>query len=259
VSRLLLVHWNEAEADERAAGLRRAGHQVECHWRKDDGPGLSKVRKAPPDAILIDLSRLPAHGRTLGMYFRQTLGTRNVPLLFVEGDPEKSARVREMLPDATFCTWRNVRGAVTRALRGKVTDLVVPRSTSGYSGTPLPKKLGLREGESVALVSAPKDFRETLGALPEGVQLRDGVRTSRVVILFARRKAELARRFPPAARSVEPGGRLWIAWPKRGSPLAADLDQAEVRAVAIAAGWVDFKVCAVDADWSGLAFSRRKS
>jgi hypothetical protein len=73
-----------------------------------------------------------------------------------------------------------------------------------------------------------------------------------------RSAADLSRRFGPASKAVAPGGRLWICWPKKTSSLAGDLGGNEVRAFGLAAGWVDFKIAALDADWSGLCFSRRK-
>ncbi|MCA9752453.1 MAG: DUF3052 domain-containing protein [Gemmatimonadetes bacterium] len=130
---------------------------------------------------------------------------------------------------------------------------------AGYSGTPLPRKLGLKEGSRVVLLDAPAGF--SLGELPAGVKprTRAGVRTADVAVLFLRRRADLARRFDAAARTVDEGGRLWLAWPKKTSSLAGDLGQADVRQHGMDAGWVDFKVAAIDADWSGLAFARREA
>jgi hypothetical protein len=88
--------------------------------------------------------------------------------------------------------------------------------------------------------------------------LRRGARAEAdIVLLFARTRATLARGFPTGTGAVVDGGRLWIVWPKQTSPLAGDLTQAEVRSHGLARGWVDFKICAVDADWSGLCFARR--
>jgi CheY-like chemotaxis protein len=258
MGRVLLVHWNEAEAIERAAPLRRAGHDVALHWSQDS-TGLRGVRGDPPDCVVIDLARLPSQGRAVGTWLRQTKATRHVPLVFVEGDADKSARVRAALPDATYTPRRTLRGAVTRALRARSrAPVVVPGTMEGYSGTPLAAKLGIRSGRSVALLGAPRGFEATLGTLPEGASLRRGAsRAADVVLLFARTRAALAKGFAPATRVVTEGGRLWIVWPKRTSSLAGDLTQADVRAFGLARGWVDFKICAVDSDWSGLCFSRR--
>jgi hypothetical protein len=127
-----------------------------------------------------------------------------------------------------------------------------------YAGTPLPRKLGIRAGATVALLGAPPGFERTLGPLPGGASLRrDARRPAAVVLLFAASSAALARRFPTVARAVADGGRLWIAWPKRASGAATDLTQAGVRAFGLERGFVDYKISAIDATWSGLCFARR--
>ena len=260
MANLLLIHWNEAEAEERAERLRAAGHRVSVHWRQQ-GEGLRELLAKPLDGIVIDLARLPSHGRAIAMYLRQTKASRTLPLVFVEGDPQKTERVRSMLPDAEFASWRGIRGAIGRALRERNEAPIVPRSTSGaYSGTPLAKKLGVKADSTVALIDEPRDFERTLGELPAGVELRRGARgAAPITLLFAGTRAALSKRLAAAERAVADGGKLWIAWPKQTSPLARDLSQDDVRALALRRGWVDYKVCAVDADWSGLCFARRRS
>jgi CheY-like chemotaxis protein len=259
LSRLLLVHWNAAEAAERARRLSAAGHRVDC-FSGADATSLRAIRLDPPDAILIDLARLPSHGRAVAVSLRQTKATRELPLVFLEGDAQKTARIREVLPDAVFTSWSEVRAALVRALKAPRGAPIVPVSISGYSGTPLPKKLGLRDGESVRLLDAPKGFEKALGTLREGAKVVRGARgRSRVVLWFVATRAKFKSGFARAAKCVAEGGRLWICWPKQSSPLARDLDQNAVREGALARDWVDFKVCAIDADWSGLAFARRKA
>ena len=130
---------------------------------------------------------------------------------------------------------------------------------AGYSGTPLPKKLGIKEGSVVALIGAPTDFERTLGKLPAGVTLTRAPRSKTTLTLwFVTTRAELERNVRTMAPRSE-GSGLWIIWPKLSSALAGDVRENIVRDAALAAGMVDFKVCAVDSTWSGLRFSRRKS
>ncbi|HVJ98368.1 MAG TPA: DUF3052 domain-containing protein, partial [Acidimicrobiia bacterium] len=118
---------------------------------------------------------------------------------------------------------------------------------AGYSGTPLPQKLGIKEGARVALVRAPEGFERALKPLPDGVKLRTQARGANdVVLFFATRLAELERRFDGFARSIEPAGGLWIAWPKKTAGVATDLRENVVRETGLAHGLVDNKVCAVD-------------
>jgi CheY-like chemotaxis protein len=261
VARVVLVHWKPEEAAPRAAALEKAGHRVQLL-----GPqgvhDLRAVGDDPPDAIVIDLGRLPSQGGAVATTLRQRRATREVPLVFVEGDPEKTARVRALLPDALYTTW----GGLARAVR-KATEVrpqarpIVPGTMAGYSGTPLPKKLGIRPGRVVALLGAPGSFeRETLRPLPEGVTVRGDVRKPfNVGLLFARSTAELERRFPSAVKAMGEPAALWILWPKKASGVRSDLDEKAVRAFGLARALVDYKIAAIDATWAGLCFARRKA
>jgi hypothetical protein len=124
---------------------------------------------------------------------------------------------------------------------------------AGYSGTPLPKKLGIKEGSSVAILRPPDGFHNYLGQLPEGVSVRDRARGSLDVILFfVTRRADLERRLQGLQAAMDPAGGLWIAWPKRSSGVHTDITEDVVREVALPRGLVDNKVCAIDDTWSGL-------
>ena len=131
-------------------------------------------------------------------------------------------------------------------------------TTSGYSGTPLPRKLGIRDGARLAIVSPPAGFERVLGKLPAGVQVRHQARGHLdVIVFFVTRRAELSRRFPVFARALVPNGGLWVAWPKKTSGVATDLVFDAVQTVGLDEGLVDNKVCAIDGTWSGLRFVHR--
>jgi hypothetical protein len=132
--------------------------------------------------------------------------------------------------------------------------------TAGYSGTPLPKKLGIKEGTRLTLLKAPKDFDETLGELPAGVIVRHKAsEESDVIVLFETEFSHFKTSFSRAASLMPPtGGMLWVAWPKRASKVETDLDENLIRDFGLDFGLVDTKVCAIDSTWSGLRFSRRR-
>ena len=132
---------------------------------------------------------------------------------------------------------------------------------AGYSGTPLPRKLGIKPGHRVLALGAPDGFAEgTLGELPDGVALRTTARgTADVIVSFHDRRADLARRMPRLRELMEPAAGLWIAWPKRTSGVDTDLTEDLVRELALANRLVDNKVCAIDETWSGLRLVIRKS
>ena len=128
---------------------------------------------------------------------------------------------------------------------------------AGYSGTPLPQKLGIKDGARLGLVRAPDDFTRTLGALPAGVvprKLAAGKGAYDVIVCFTRTMAEVARDIPALKQRLDPAGGLWMAWPKQASGVKTDVSENLVRARGLDAGLVDNKVCAIDDVWSGLRF-----
>lgn len=258
---LVLIHWNEAEAEPRMRQLRDAGFSLTAITSSSNAPAsLKRALQKPADAIIIDLSRLPSHGRDIGLGLRKQKGTRDIPLVFVDGEPDKVSRVKSVLPDAVFTGWQNIGLAIKKAIDDPPTRPVAPNVMAGYSGTPLPKKLGIKPGITVTLLNAPDTFERILGPLPDGVLIKEDLRgKTDLVVLFAERMVDLYQQFPSAERSLNDGGRLWIAWPKQSSGVKTDLTQNAIREFGLAAGWVDFKICAIDETWSGLAFARRKT
>ena len=124
---------------------------------------------------------------------------------------------------------------------------------AGYSGTPLAKKLGIKEGHRLAFPSAPEGFSRLLGELPAGTTVKS--RTAGpldVIVFFTRRRSELERRLPALRRAMDPAAGLWIAWPKRSSGVETDMTEDVVRELGLANRLVDNKVCAIDEVWSGL-------
>ena len=128
---------------------------------------------------------------------------------------------------------------------------------AGYSGTPLARKLGIKEWSRLAVLSSPPGF--SIPDLPGGVELRTSARGVHDVILsFHTSRAELASRLPTLMRALDVDGGLWVSWPKKASGVATDITEDVVREVALPTGLVDVKVCAVDDTWSGLRLCLRK-
>jgi hypothetical protein len=124
---------------------------------------------------------------------------------------------------------------------------------AGYSGTPLFRKLGIKEGHRVAFPSAPDGFEALLGKLPDGVTVKSrAARPLDVIVFFTTRRAELERRLPALRRAMDPAAGLWIAWPKRSSGVETDMTEDAARDLGLANKLVDNKVCAIDETWSGL-------
>jgi len=131
---------------------------------------------------------------------------------------------------------------------------------SGYSGTPLAKKLGIRAHARLYVRAAPDNYRELLAPLPPGVESvrRIDARTD-LIHLFATRSVALARGIKAARRAMRMDAVIWVSWPKKASGVDSDISEDRVRALALPLGLVDVKVCAVDETWSGLKLVLRKS
>lgn len=128
----------------------------------------------------------------------------------------------------------------------------------GYSGTPLSKKLGIKDGARVRLFDVPADVRAELKqSLARCEILSDGKKEVDLMMLFSKSEDELSAKFGQIAKQLAPAGMLWISWPKKSSGVATDLTEDVVREIGLAAGLVDVKVCAVTDVWSGLKFVRR--
>ena len=129
---------------------------------------------------------------------------------------------------------------------------------AGYSGTPLPKKLGIKEGSRVALINAPKDFESELGELPDNVEfIKRPTKSLDIILFFVLTERALAQDFAKLAAKITANGMIWIAWPKKSSGVVTDLSEQRVRELGLNAGLVDVKVCAIDETWSGLKFVYR--
>lgn len=172
--RIQLIHWNAAEARQRADLLSTAGYEVNS--TVPAGPDLlRKLRNSPPTVVAIDLARPPSQGRDVALAIRQSSATRHVPLVFIGGDPKKGRQIRDILPDAVYCEWSRIRSGLRQAIAHPPRNPVVPTSVfAGYAGKALAQKLGIKAHSVVALVGAPRGFKQILGDLPEGTVLSPG-------------------------------------------------------------------------------------
>ncbi len=249
-ARVKLVHWNKEEAEERAKKLGDVAVEIVCDGASA-GSMVRDLRRRPPAAIVVDLSRIPSQGRDLALALRESKATRSIPVVFVGGEREKVERIQKLLPDATYASWRGIRGALKRASSHPPTNPVIRSRMSGYAHKSLAEKLGIRFDSRVAMPGAPKGFEEKLG-VPRARGRRD------LTLWFVASRSKLDKGV--ARMSVHANhGRLWILWPKKSGPAGVDLDPAVVRRAAEGEGLVDFKIASIDETWSGLRFTRRKT
>ncbi len=254
--RVRIVHWKAPQAGPLIEACRACGFEVEYHDLKF--ADLAKmIRAKPPDALVIDLTCLPSHGRDTAIYLRRTKYARSIPLVFVDGEPEKVDNVRQQLPDATFTSRKRLCAGIKQACaKGVPADTVLPPGAmERYGSRTLAQKLGIKEGSTVGVMDAPRDYAAALGALPEGVEIvEDPASAQSVTLWFVRDPREYQaglRRMHAIAHQT----KLWIVW-RKGTGVLTDRS---VREAANDAGLVDYKICAVNAQWSAMAFARRKS
>ena len=158
-----------------------------------------------------------------------------------------------------FPSFRKRHTFVTSSTLPGLAPLINETTMAGYSGTPLPQKLGIKPGASVVVINGPKNYRKLLGKLPKGARLIDRL-TTRLdfVHLFTDRRVELQRELKSLRRRLSDTGTLWVSWPKKSAGLPTDVTEDTIREVALPLGLVDTKVCAVDEIWSGLKLMVRK-
>lgn len=253
-----LIHWNVDEAEDRADRILALGYKVDCS--PFTVQSVRELNNHPPEAIVIDLSRLPSQGRDVAANFGQYESLRTVPIIFVGGDPEKVARIKEIFPDLTFGDWPSIAGLLKKAINNVGTAKRVSTSAfEAYKHVPLVKKLGIAKDQTTRLVNAPADFELGLGTLPKGAVLtRRPLRGPNMTIWFVKSRTQLAERIREMVKAAGQG-RLWIAWPKKTGIVATDLSQTVVRETGLSNGLVDYKICAMNSTWSGLLFTRRQS
>lgn len=258
MARIQLLHWKAKEAGPYIERLKAAGHDV-THCA-EFAPGLMRSwRESPPDAFVIDLSRLPSHGREIAGALRQSRATRQIPIVFCEGAEEKVARLRAELPDATYCGLKTLRSALRRALANPLATPVVPKPMmQRYAGRSVAEKLGIEESSAVALIDAPRDCPKLLGKIPKFIEFSDDCTEKINVILCFVQNAGLLQERLSQLRSCAARAKLWVLWRKGGSTARGEVTEQFVRECGIELGLVDYKICAVNEIWSALAFAQKR-
>jgi hypothetical protein len=259
MSLVRLICWKEDLARERAALLKSARLDVDAS-PLNTSRLIGRIMENPPSAIVIDLDRMPSHGLAVGVVLRRSASARHIPLVFAGGAEEKASRIRDQLPDAVFTSWSAIGPAVRRAVKSAPAEPVKPRPLmERYESSGLVRKLGLKPGMICALIQPLEGFEERIDDLPEGLEFQPKIAANvSLAIWFVRSRAEMEFAADRASLRLPQGASLWIVYPKRSGRYSADFTLTDVRAAALFVGLVDYKVCAVDDDWTGLKFARRK-
>lgn len=251
--RVRVIHWKPAEAGPLLEALRAAGTQPEY-----DGcgsiPELGRaIRANPPDIIVIDLSRLPSHGGGVANWLRTTKALRDIPLLFVNGAEEKIAKLRRLIPDAHCVAMKDIQGALAQARPSASPP--VP-TLSEYKERTTAQKLGLDTGGTIAVIDPPRNYLAALGTLPDNADiLEDPDQICDTTLWFIHHPEAFLAALRPMWRMAGQS-RLWIIW-RKGS--TNGITQNSIRETAREAGLVDYKICSVSNEWSGMLFTRKQA
>jgi CheY-like chemotaxis protein len=256
MSRVRVIHWNAAEAEPLIEACRGAGFDVE-YLEGDGGAVCRAIRANPPDIVVIDLTRLPSHGKEVAVWLRGTKSTRDIPIVFVEGAPLKTAAVRELLPDAAFCEAGTVASAIKRPVR-RAKPVAPPGMMERAREKSAAQKLGITAGSAVACIEPPRDFPELLGELPDSVEFREDA-DAPITLWFVHTREDLLENLR-RMRAMAPRTRLWLLW-RKAANAASDvgLTQNSLREMAREVGLVDYKICSVNERWSAMLFARKKA
>jgi len=254
--RVRLFHWKSKEAEVLVAKLRAAGFEA-VHRAETQSPSVRELKESGAVAVVIDLSRLPSHGKYVGAWVRGAKSTRHIPLVFVGGEAEKVAAIKKQIPDAVYSSIAGVGAALKKAIAQPPRDPVVPRQMMETApGRTAAQKMGIREGSTMGLIDPPADYLKVLGVLPQGVVLEeDSRRVCPLTVWFVHDPGEYEAALP-SRRLLAARSRLWIVWQKgRRDGLNGNF----VREAALAMGLVDYKICSLDGVWTGMVFAVKKA
>ena len=256
--RIRLIHWKPEEASPIAETLKGAGFEVDYDG-KIAPEILRAVRLSPPDAVVIDLSRLPSYGREVAIALRGNKSTRHIPILFLDGAPEKVAIVQQKLPDAAYCERARLVAGLRECIKEGPRSPVVPlQMMERYSSRTTAQKLGIAAGMKVAVIDAPRDYARVIGALPDDVEFDEESWNGCAVTLWFVEEPEAFLSALQKMRRAAAVSKLWVAWPKKAARKDCLLNETMIRETAIGSGLVDYKICSLNETWSGLCFALKK-
>jgi CheY-like chemotaxis protein len=252
-----VIHWKPEEAGELVEACHAAGFEAECN-PSPDGTSVTRLFRARvPDAVVIDLNRLPSHGREVGVWLRQTKKTRHVPIVYVDGEPDKVERIRSMLPDATFTTAARVRAALKSAVRAGVSaPSVPPPAIERFGGRSAAQKIGIKPEMRVGVIDPAADYEALLGALPDGVELIEDPAKPQPLTLWFVHSFDGLMNSLDAMRRLAPRTHLWVVWRKGGN---REVTFYSILTAGSEVGLALSKLCAVNTQWSAVWLVPRRA
>ena len=244
-----VIHWKPEEAAGLLEACRAAGVEAECRPPQ-------QLRQRLPDAVVIDLTRLPSHGREVGAWLRETKKTRHIPIIYVDGEPEKVERIRSVLPGAIFTSRSRLRSALQSALRkGAQNAALPPPAIVRFGGRTAAQKIGIKAGMKVAAMDAVAGYEELLGALPDEVEFFEDPAKPQDLTLWFIHDFDGLMSSLAGMRRLASRTRLWIVWRKGAN---RHVTYNSILKAGGEVGLVLSKLCAVNDTWSAVWLVQRK-
>ncbi len=251
MARVLLVHWKQEEAEPLVERLREWGH--EAAWRgmrQGKEKKVHSARRHGAEIVVFDLARMPVYSKYHAELIRKTKSTAHIPFVFVGGQEEKVARLRALYPDETFTQWNKLR-TVLRKLPSKGGAARKAPEAGAEAPRQLWQKMGLRSGMRVHLHHAPREFFAALGEVPADVEFGEEAQGAQLSAFFV---ADW-QAFGMALQEIVTRAALTPVWVFYRKGI---VKSTELRAALLELFLVDYKICAVNANWAGILVRRRK-
>ena len=254
-----MFHWRTDEGQALAEELTRAGYEVDYPGDQQNG-SFAAFRRGGYHAAVIDLTRLPSHGRYVALEIRARKSTRHIPIVFVDGDKEKLERIRKELPDAVYTSRAKFAGALKKA-KPLANPVATTAMMDSYTARSTAQKMGIKAGSRIAVIAAPPGYAKAIGPIPEGAAFEeDPAEILPITLWFVHDPDEYLSSLPKMRRLAAAKSRLWVLWPKAASKKGAQsgVTQTLIREAALEIGLVDYKICSVDETWSAIVFTVKK-
>ncbi len=223
MSRVRLIHWKAEEAQPLIALLKGAGHKVEY-----DGKFTSPK-------------------------------TRQVPVVFVDGDPDKVAITKRQVTDMFFTTRAKLLSAINSARKQRLANPIAPGRLFSYHTRTAAQKMGIAKDARVGVIDGPRDYERVIGEVAEGVEFVEGAQPGCTVLAWFVQDPDSYLEMLPRMRAWVAKTRLWVLWKKGGTTRTGAVTPLLIREAAKELGMIDYKVCSVDKSWSGIALTIKKA
>ena len=251
---VILLRWKDSEIHGLAARLKNC---TVTNYVPVPGEGMNGLQKyGLPDALVISLDRLPSHGRDIGYAFHKQKATRQVPLVYVGGDEDKIAKIRDLLPEASFTGWDRILATIHEAISNPAVTPPKPVRVV-ISEAPLHQKIGLKADMHIALMNAPAPLEKLVPGLPQGIRIYEQPAADEVAMTlwFVRSTDEFECDLPAIAAALGKKPRLWSFYQKgskKGFSWNGLLESAAIHRLS------QFKIMRLNDVWTGVAFGRSR-